>query len=52
MDFSNKPKIIDGKGHILGRLASVVAKSLLEGQKIVVVRCEDINIAGNFHRSK
>ena len=24
--------VIDGKGHLLGRLASIVAKSLLEGE--------------------
>ncbi|KAG4306169.1 hypothetical protein PORY_000157 [Pneumocystis oryctolagi] len=44
--------IIDGKGHLLGRLASVVAKQLLNGQKIVIVRCEDINISGEFFRNK
>lgn len=27
--------VIDGKGHIMGRLASTIAKQLLEGQKIV-----------------
>jgi large subunit ribosomal protein L13Ae len=37
---------------LLGRLAAVVAKQLLLGQKIVIVRCEAINISGNFHRSK
>lgn len=44
--------IIDGKGHLLGRLASIVAKQLLNGQKIVVVRCEALNISGEFFRSK
>ncbi|KAH0607104.1 uncharacterized protein LAJ45_11006 [Morchella importuna] len=44
--------VIDGKGHLLGRLASIVAKQLLEGQKIVVVRCEDLNISGEFFRNK
>jgi len=44
--------VIDGKGHLLGRLASTVAKQLLNGQKIVVVRCEDLNISGEFFRSK
>lgn len=44
--------IIDGKGHLLGRLASIVAKQLLTGQKIVVVRCEALNISGEFFRSK
>ncbi|KAG4300855.1 hypothetical protein PCANB_002890 [Pneumocystis canis] len=51
--FSQKvPIIIDGKGHLLGRLASVVAKQLLSGQRIVIVRCEDINISGEFFRNK
>lgn len=44
--------VIDGKGHLLGRLASTVAKQLLEGQKIVVVRCEALNISGEFFRAK
>lgn len=44
--------VIDAKGHLLGRLASTVAKQLLNGQKIVVVRCEDINISGEFFRNK
>jgi len=44
--------VIDGKGHLLGRLASIVAKQLLNGQKIVVVRCEDLNISGQFFRAK
>lgn len=37
---------------MLGRLASVVAKQLLSGQKIVVVRCEALNISGEFFRAK
>lgn len=44
--------VIDGKGHLLGRLASIVAKQLLNGQKVVVVRCEDLNISGEFFRNK
>ncbi|KAI5865280.1 ribosomal protein L13 domain-containing protein [Durotheca rogersii] len=44
--------VIDGKGHLLGRLASIVAKQLLNGQKIVVVRSEALNISGEFFRSK
>lgn len=35
-----------------GRLASTVAKLILNGQKVVVVRCEDINISGSFFRNK
>ena len=44
--------VVDGKGHLLGRLASVVAKQLLSGQKVVIVRCEALNISGEFFRSK
>ncbi|KAJ1328926.1 large subunit ribosomal protein L13Ae [Microdochium nivale] len=44
--------VIDGKGHLLGRLASIVAKQLLNGQKIVIVRTEALNISGEFFRSK
>ncbi|KAJ8027031.1 60S ribosomal protein L13a [Holothuria leucospilota] len=36
----------------MGRLASIVAKNLLQGQRIVVVRCERINISGGFYRNK
>uniref|UniRef100_A0A0N4ZYM6 Large ribosomal subunit protein uL13 n=1 Tax=Parastrongyloides trichosuri TaxID=131310 RepID=A0A0N4ZYM6_PARTI len=52
MGFSSAPIVIDGKDHLLGRLAALVAKNLLQGQKVVVVRCEDLVISGNFHRSK
>ncbi|ODV93029.1 hypothetical protein PACTADRAFT_5430 [Pachysolen tannophilus NRRL Y-2460] len=44
--------VVDGKGHLLGRLASTVAKQLLNGQKIVIVRCEALNISGEFFRNK
>merc|ERR1712227_525528 len=44
--------VVDGKGHLLGRLASVVAKQLLSGQKVVIVRCEALNISGEFFRAK
>ncbi|XP_064404868.1 large ribosomal subunit protein uL13-like [Halichondria panicea] len=47
-----KQILIDGKGHLLGRLASIVAKCILQGQRIVIVRCEDINISGSFYRNK
>lgn len=50
--FSFLQVVIDGKGHLLGRLASIVAKQLLNGQKIVVVRTEALNISGEFFRSK
>ncbi|KAG8929487.1 60S ribosomal protein L16B [Tulasnella sp. 417] len=50
--YSASPVIIDGKGHLLGRLAAIVAKQLLAGQKIIVVRCEEINISGSYMRNK
>merc|ERR1739847_92856 len=45
-------KVIDGNDHLLGRLAACVAKQLLRGQKVVVVRCEGLKISGNFYRNK
>ena len=44
--------VVDGKGHLLGRLASIVAKQLLNGKKIVVVRTEQIIISGSITRNK
>merc|ERR1712054_549832 len=44
--------VIDARGHLLGRLASFVAKEALLGQKVMVVRCEDIVISGSFIRNK
>ncbi|KAL4232515.1 hypothetical protein ACF0H5_007207 [Mactra antiquata] len=52
MGFSSKPILIDGRGHLMGRLAAIVAKTILQGQKVIVVRCEGINISGNFYRNK
>ena len=40
LSMFEKELIIDGKGHMQGRLASVVAKELISGQRVVVVRCE------------
>ncbi|XP_046990514.1 60S ribosomal protein L13a [Schistocerca americana] len=50
--FSEKAILIDGRGHLLGRLAAIVAKTVLQGNKVIVVRCEQINISGNFFRAK
>eukprot|EP00798_Chlamydomonas_sp_ICE-L_P000276 gene276-1605_t len=47
-----KTILIDARAHMLGRLASVVAKQLLTGQHVVVVRCEAINISGGIVRQK
>jgi large subunit ribosomal protein L13Ae len=35
-----KELLIDGKGHMMGRLASVCAHELLRGQRIVIVRAD------------
>ena len=47
-----KVVVIDCRFHLLGRLASIIAKELLAGQRVVCVRCEDINISGSFYRNK
>ena len=47
-----KSIVIDGRGHLLGRLASAVAKQLLRGQHITVVRAEEIMISGPKMRNK
>jgi large subunit ribosomal protein L13Ae len=44
--------IVDGRSHLQGRLASYVAKELLGGQRIVVVRCEQILKSGELFRNK
>ncbi|KAJ5079333.1 60S ribosomal protein L13A-RELATED [Anaeramoeba ignava] len=50
--FQKNPIIIDARGHLLGRLASILAKELLCGQKFIVVRCEEIEISGPHKRNK
>jgi len=47
-----KVVVIDCKHHLFGRLASIIAKELLSGQRVVCVRCEEINISGSFYRNK
>lgn len=47
-----KPIVIDCRDHLLGRLCSVVAKELLAGQKVVLVRCEDMVISGSLVRNQ
>eukprot|EP00933_Yihiella_yeosuensis_P061571 TRINITY_DN643_c0_g1_i1.p1 TRINITY_DN643_c0_g1~~TRINITY_DN643_c0_g1_i1.p1 ORF type:complete len:202 (+),score=58.88 TRINITY_DN643_c0_g1_i1:76-681(+) len=44
--------VIDCRGHLLGRLSSVIAKELLNGQQVVCVRSEDVNISGSLYRNK
>ena len=52
MEFRRKAIYIDGANHLCGRLASVVAKTLLMGKKVVIVRCEKMNISGSLARNK
>ena len=47
-----KRVVVDARHHMLGRLASIVAKELLNGQKVVLVRCEEICISGGLVRQK
>ena len=47
-----KELVIDGRAHVMGRLASIIAKQILNGQKVVVVRAEGINISGTLFRNK
>jgi len=50
--MATKPVVLDARGHLLGRLASILAKQLLDGQKVIVCRCEDLNISGSLYRNK
>lgn len=47
-----KEVVVDGRGHLLGRLASKVAKELLNGQRVTVVRCELLMKSGSLFRNK
>lgn len=51
--------IIDGKGVVLGRLASYVAKKALKGEEIAILNSEEVILSGNrkfireeFHRRR
>jgi large subunit ribosomal protein L13Ae len=46
------PIVVDGKGHLMGRLASTLAKQALNGQEVVVVRCEEVTISGRRSRNR
>lgn len=47
-----KRVVIDGTGHIAGRLGSIVAKKLLEGYQVTILCAESIVLTGPIHRSK
>eukprot|EP01059_Diplonema_ambulator_P010191 TRINITY_DN201_c0_g1_i1.p1 TRINITY_DN201_c0_g1~~TRINITY_DN201_c0_g1_i1.p1 ORF type:complete len:230 (+),score=107.62 TRINITY_DN201_c0_g1_i1:53-691(+) len=44
--------VIDMKGHLLGRIASIVTKEIQNGKKVTLVRCEETNISGSHIRNK
>ncbi|MBS7611690.1 50S ribosomal protein L13 [Candidatus Bathyarchaeota archaeon] len=46
---SDEITVIDGSNHVMGRLASIVAKRLLQGEKIAVVNAENVVVSGNFY---
>jgi len=48
----SSPILIDGRDHLVGRLASVVARELLAGQQIVVVRCDELCVSGSLVRNR
>jgi large subunit ribosomal protein L13 len=45
--MSDKVLVVDAEGAILGRLATTVAKSLLNGYKVYVVNAEKAVVSGN-----
>ncbi|EOA25444.1 hypothetical protein CARUB_v10018781mg, partial [Capsella rubella] len=47
-----KRVVVDARHHMIGRLASITAKELLNGQKVVIVRCEEICLSGGLVRQK
>ncbi|KAK8308217.1 hypothetical protein V6Z12_D02G042300 [Gossypium hirsutum] len=48
----SKRVAVDARHHMLGRLASILDKELLNGQKVVVVRCEEICMWGGLVSQK
>ncbi|CAH9073600.1 unnamed protein product [Cuscuta europaea] len=44
--------VVDARHHMLGRLSSILAKELLNGVRVVVVRCEEICLSGGLVRQK
>ena len=44
--------VVDLKDHMVGRAAAVIAKQLLLGKRVTVVRVDEANIAGSENRNK
>ncbi len=47
-----KVVVVDCAGHMMGRVASVLAKEIMNGQKVVAVRTEELCISGSLFRHK
>ena len=47
LQVNSRPIVVDGTDLIAGRLASNVAKLLLQGNHVSIVNCEKIMISGN-----
>ena len=47
-----KEILIDAKGHLMGRLASVVAKLILQGRRVVIVRSEKLVLSGSLYNRR
>ncbi len=45
---SNETVVIDGKGRVLGRVGSRVAKMLLENKNVALINAEDVVISGHI----
>ena len=43
----NNKIVYDGKGAVFGRMSTVVAKDLLNGNYVDVINCEDILVSGD-----
>ncbi|KAE8727639.1 60S ribosomal protein L13a-4 [Hibiscus syriacus] len=43
-----KKVVVEARHYILGYLVSIMAKELLNGQKVIVVRCEEICMSDGF----
>lgn len=46
-DGTDRPIVVDASDHVAGRLSSLVAKMLLQGNRVSLVNCERIMISGS-----
>jgi large subunit ribosomal protein L13 len=49
LQIDERTKIIDATGLVLGRMASIIAKKLLNGEKIIIVNAGKAVISGDKH---